>query len=126
MSLPNGYETVVGERGVTLSGGQKQRVSIARAFAKRPDVVLLDDCLSAVDTQTESRIVGYMEDALSDKTAIIITHRMYGMLEFDKIIVLNEGRISEEGTHDELMTSGGYYTEMLEKQSNGEKYYDPA
>jgi ATP-binding cassette subfamily B protein len=124
IGLPNGYETVVGERGVTLSGGQKQRVSIARAFAKKPDVVMLDDCLSAVDTQTESRILGYMEDALSDKTAIIITHRIYGMLQFDKIIVLNEGAIAEEGTHEELLQSGGYYAEMFEKQSSGEKFYD--
>ena len=124
IGLPNGYETVVGERGVTLSGGQKQRVSIARAFAKKPDVVILDDCLSAVDTQTESRILGYMEDALSEKTAIIITHRIYGMLQFDKIIVLNEGGVAEEGTHEELMNSGGYYSEMFEKQSNGERYSD--
>lgn len=122
MGLPNGYETVVGERGVTLSGGQKQRVSIARAFAKRPEVVILDDCLSAVDTQTESRIIGYMETALADKTAVIITHRIYGMLQFDKIIVLNEGSIAEEGTHEELLNSGGYYAEMFEKQSSGEKF----
>ena len=124
ISLPNGYETVVGERGVTLSGGQKQRVSIARAFAKNPDIVILDDCLSAVDTQTESRIIGYMESALADKTAIIITHRIYGMLQFDKIIVLNEGRVAEAGTHEELLNSGGYYAEMFEKQSSGEKQYE--
>jgi ATP-binding cassette subfamily B multidrug efflux pump len=120
IGLPEGYETMVGERGVTLSGGQKQRVSIARAFAKDPDVVLLDDCLSAVDTNTESRILGYLSGALSDKTAIIITHRIYQMLQFDKIIVLDEHRVSEEGTHDELLARGGYYAEMYERQLVGE------
>ncbi|GAB4487956.1 MAG: ABC transporter ATP-binding protein [Saprospiraceae bacterium] len=120
MDLPNGYDTLVGERGVTLSGGQKQRVSIARAFAKQPDLVLLDDCLSAVDTNTESRILGYLENALADKTAIIITHRIYAMLEFDKIIVLDNHQISEMGTHDELLAKGGYYAELFEKQSAGD------
>ncbi len=124
-SLPQGYDTIVGERGVTLSGGQKQRVSIARAFAKKPDIVILDDCLSAVDTNTESQILGYMESALSDKTAIIITHRIYGMLQFDKIIVLDEGGVAEEGTHEELLSRGGYYADMFEKQSTIEKFYDP-
>jgi ATP-binding cassette, subfamily B, multidrug efflux pump len=117
LGLSEGYDTVVGERGVTLSGGQKQRVSIARAFAKQPDVVLLDDCLSAVDTNTESRILGYLNSALADKTAIIITHRIYSMLEFDKIIVLDEHRIAEEGTHETLLARGGYYAELFEKQS---------
>ncbi|MCB0532842.1 MAG: ABC transporter ATP-binding protein [Lewinellaceae bacterium] len=117
ISLPKGYESLVGERGVTLSGGQKQRVSIARAFAKQPDIILLDDCLSAVDTHTESRILGYLDQALSDKTAIIITHRIYSMLKFDKIIVLEDHHIVEEGTHEELILRGGYYAEMFEKQS---------
>lgn len=120
IELPNGYDTLVGERGVTLSGGQKQRVSIARAFAKQPDLLLLDDCLSAVDTNTESRILGYLENALADKTAIIITHRIYAMLEFDKIIVLDNHQISEMGTHDELLAQGGYYAELFEKQSAGD------
>ncbi len=116
MGLQKGYDTIVGERGVTLSGGQKQRVSIARAFAKQPDVVLLDDCLSAVDTNTESQILGYLDSALADKTAIIITHRIYGMLQFDKIIVLDSHSIAEEGTHEQLMASGGYYAELFERQ----------
>ncbi len=114
--LPEGFETVVGERGVTLSGGQKQRVSIARALIKRPDIVLLDDCLSAVDVNTEKRILGYLANDIADKTAIIITHRIYSLLEFDKIIVLDDGRIVEEGTHSELLGNRGYYWEQYEKQ----------
>jgi ATP-binding cassette, subfamily B, multidrug efflux pump len=117
MGLSDGYQTIVGERGVTLSGGQKQRVSIARAFAKNPDIVLLDDCLSAVDTNTESQITGYLTSALSEKTAIIITHRVYGMLQFDKIIVLDEHKIAAIGTHESLLEEGGYYADMFEKQS---------
>ncbi len=117
LTLPDGYSTVVGERGVTLSGGQKQRVSIARAFAKQPDVLLLDDCLSAVDTTTEQTILGYLNEALADRTAIIITHRIYGLLNFDKIIVLENGEITEAGTHDELVERGGYYAELFERQS---------
>ncbi|MEZ4917927.1 MAG: ABC transporter ATP-binding protein [Saprospiraceae bacterium] len=115
--LPKGYETTVGERGVTLSGGQKQRVSIARAFSKNPDLVLLDDCLSAVDTNTEGKILEYLNGALSDKTALIITHRIYGMLDFDQILVLDDKRITERGTHEELLATGGYYAELFEKQS---------
>jgi ATP-binding cassette subfamily B protein len=120
MDLPEGYDTMVGERGVTLSGGQKQRISIARAFAKQPDLILLDDCLSAVDTNTESQILGYLDNALADKTAIIITHRIYAMLQFDKIIVLDNHQISEEGTHDSLLARGGYYADLFEKQSSGD------
>ncbi len=114
--LTEGFDTLVGERGVTLSGGQKQRVSIARAFIKKPDIVLLDDCLSAVDTNTEKQILNYLEKALADKTGIIITHRIYSLLNFDKIIVLEGGRIIEEGTHDQLLSKKGYYFELFEKQ----------
>jgi ATP-binding cassette, subfamily B, multidrug efflux pump len=121
MGLQEGYDTLVGERGVTLSGGQKQRISLARAFAKKPDVILLDDCLSAVDTNTESQILSYLQSALAQKTAIIITHRIYSMLQFDKIIVLDEHRIVEEGTHETLVEQGGYYAEMFEKQTSVEE-----
>lgn len=116
MDLPNGFETVVGERGVTLSGGQKQRISIARALIKQPDIIILDDCLSAVDTKTETHIANYLNELCADKTTIVITHRLYGALRFDKIIVLDKGEIVQIGTHDELMKQAGYYAEMYEKQ----------
>jgi len=119
--LPKGYDTMMGERGVTLSGGQKQRISIARAFVKDPDIVILDDCLSAVDTDTEQKIMKYLNEALENKTSIIITHRIHNLLSFDKILVLENGGISEMGTHDELIEKGGYYKEMLEQQNIGEE-----
>jgi ATP-binding cassette subfamily B protein len=116
MEFPNGFETLVGERGVTLSGGQKQRVSIARALIKQPDILVLDDSLSAVDTTTEKRILNYLEKAMSDKTAIIITHRIYNLLDFDKIIVLQDGKITETGTHETLLASKGFYYDLYEQQ----------
>ena len=114
--LTKGFDTLVGERGVTLSGGQKQRVSIARALVKKPDIIILDDCLSAVDTKTEKQILTYFENVLKDKTAIIITHRIYSLLEFDKIIVVEDGTIVESGTHSELIELGKYYFDLFEKQ----------
>ena len=116
LGLQKGYDTVTGERGVTLSGGQKQRISIARAFAKNPDMLILDDCLSAVDTNTENRILNYLQTALAQKTAIIITHRIYQSLQFDKILVIEDGKIVEQGTHDTLVKNGGYYSELFDRQ----------
>ncbi len=115
-SLPQQYATLIGERGITLSGGQKQRIAIARALLKEPDMLILDDCLSAVDTNTEKRILQYFNEVLANKTAIVITHRIYSLLQFDKIIVLDHGRVAEEGTHEELLALKGYYAEMVERQ----------
>jgi ATP-binding cassette subfamily B protein len=116
-NLPRQYETLVGERGVTLSGGQKQRISIARAFIKKPDVIILDDALSAVDTTTEQNILNYFDQAIKDKTAIIITHRANNLLNYDKILVLDEGKIVEDGTHETLITKDGFYASVYQQQS---------
>src|SRR5205085_5266150 len=94
----NQYDTVIGERGVTLSGGQKQRISIARALIKNPRIVVFDDCLSAVDAKTEKEIIGNLYRFLHDKTAIIITHRIFSSFSFDNIIVLDDGQLAEQGT----------------------------
>jgi ATP-binding cassette, subfamily B, multidrug efflux pump len=117
IELKEGFETIVGERGVTLSGGQKQRISIARALIKKPTIVILDDCLSAVDTKTEQQIVNYLDANLKNKTTIIITHRINTSLKFDNIIVLDEGEIIESGTHEQLIKNQGYYYDLFEKEA---------
>ena len=112
-----GYDTVLGERGITLSGGQKQRVSIARALLKNPNIYLFDDCLSAVDTETEELILKNIKQTSKDKTTIIVSHRVSSALSADKIIVLSDGKIEQQGTHNELVAIDGYYKSLYEAQS---------
>jgi ATP-binding cassette subfamily B protein len=115
-SLPEGMETKIGERGVTLSGGQKQRISIARAIARDSDLLIFDDCLSAVDVNTEHLIAQNLNQLLEKKTALIITHRIFPGFHFDKILVMEDGKVIEEGTHDELMLIKGYYFNLTNLQ----------
>lgn len=116
----DGMETMVGERGVTLSGGQKQRISIARALIKDPNIVIFDDCLSAVDARTEKTIIANLYEYLHNKTAIIITHRIFALLQFDKIVVMQDGRIVETGTHTQLLEQNGIYAGMYRRQQQSE------
>jgi ATP-binding cassette, subfamily B, multidrug efflux pump len=115
-----GYETMIGERGVNLSGGQKQRISIARALIKDSSLIIFDDCLSAVDAKTEKEILGNLDNFLKGKTAVIITHRIFSLLSFDKIIVLGNGEIVEQGTHNTLLQKDGYYAQMYKRQQEQE------
>ena len=116
IQFPNKYETVLGERGINISGGQKQRISIARALIKSPEILVLDDCLSAVDNETEEVILNSIRKDLEDKTAIIISHRISSIKYADKIIVLEDGEIIEEGTHEELLANNGQYQTIFRKQ----------
>lgn len=111
-----GLDTLVGERGVTLSGGQKQRVTIARALLVDPRILILDDALSSVDTKTEEVILDHLDELMADRTSIILTHRFNALARVDKIFVLEEGRVVEEGSHDELLAAGGTYADMCERQ----------
>ena len=110
------YETILGERGITLSGGQKQRVSIARAIIKNPQILLFDDCLSAVDTETEEQILNNLLNISKDKTTIIVSHRVSSAKNADKIIIIDEGQIIQEGSHNQLVNQEGYYAELYLKQ----------
>lgn len=114
--FPGGYETMLGERGINLSGGQKQRAALARALARKPAVVLLDDALSAVDTHTEAKILGTLRTALAGRSALISSHRVSAIRDATWIIVLDEGRVVEEGTHEELFARGGRYWSLLRRQ----------
>lgn len=116
VEFPEGFNTVVGERGITLSGGQKQRVSIARAIVKQPDLLIFDDCLSAVDTITEEEILMNLRRIMKDRTTIFVSHRISTVKSADRIIVLDQGRIVEEGSHDSLLKVGGIYAELYEMQ----------
>jgi len=116
MNFNNQYETVLGERGITLSGGQKQRVSIARAIIKNPEILLFDDCLSAVDTETEEQILNNLLEISKNKTTIIVSHRVSSAKNADKIIILDEGKIIQEGSHNQLINQEGYYAELYLKQ----------
>ncbi len=116
IGFAKGYDTVLGERGITLSGGQKQRVSIARAIIKDPQILLFDDCLSAVDTETEEEILQNLHKISENKTTIIVSHRISSVKNADKIIVLEDGKIIQQGTHNKLVNSEGYYKELYAKQ----------
>ncbi len=114
--FPEGYKTMVGERGITLSGGQKQRSAIARAIIRDPRILVLDDALSSVDTYTEEKILNHLREVMRDRTTIFISHRVSTVRNADRIAVLHEGRVVELGTHEELITRNGYYTDLYNKQ----------
>jgi ATP-binding cassette, subfamily B, multidrug efflux pump len=119
--FPQGLETIVGERGVTLSGGQKQRVTLARALVIDPPVLILDDCLSSVDAQTEAEILHELRSILKEKTCLIISHRISAVKEAEEILVLDEGKIIERGSHQELIDRGGVYADLYQQQQLSEE-----
>lgn len=116
IDFPMSFDTHIGERGITLSGGQKQRISIARAIIKDPQILIFDDCLSAVDTETEEKILGHLQDLMKGKTTVIISHRVSSVKHADQIIVLDHGKIIERGNHDSLVKADGAYQSLYEKQ----------
>lgn len=120
-NFPLGYGTMLGERGITLSGGQKQRLSIARAIARDPKILILDDCLSAVDTNTENIILNNLKRIMDQRTSIIISHRVSSAKLADRIVVLDDGKIIEQGTHQELINKNGSYKELYDKQLMAEE-----
>ena len=116
MGFNRQYETVLGERGITLSGGQKQRVSIARAIIKNPPILLFDDCLSAVDTETEEAILNNLHEICKDKTTIIVSHRVSSAKNADRIIIVDKGQIIEQGSHNQLINQEGHYAALYLRQ----------
>jgi ATP-binding cassette subfamily B protein len=115
-SFPAGYQTVIGERGITLSGGQKQRVAIARAVLRDPKILILDDALSSVDTLTEERILQGLAGVMRGRTTILISHRVSTVQNASRIFVIEHGEVAEQGTHAELIRNGGYYADLYQKQ----------
>jgi ATP-binding cassette subfamily B protein len=111
-SLPQGYHTLVGERGLKLSGGEKQRIAIARAILKRPRILVFDEATSSLDTQTEQAILETMQEVAENHTTLVIAHRLSTVVDADQILVMDEGRIIEQGTHRQLLTQGGVYRDM--------------
>ena len=125
MTFPDGYNTIVGEKGVTLSGGQKQRVTIARTLLKDPSILIFDDAVSAVDTETEAHIHAALEKLRQGRTTFIIAHRIQTVMRADKILVLDRGRIIQQGTHRDLMAQDGIYRKIYRLQAQVEQEIIP-
>lgn len=121
IKLPQGFDTIVGDRGVMLSGGQRQRISIARALLRDPDILILDEATSALDTVSERLVQQAIDDLSRDRTTLVIAHRLSTIQKADQIAVMEQGRVVEVGTHEELLSKGAYYSRLYEMQFHGEK-----